>query len=212
MSLTIAGHGVELEAVLREPEEQRFRGAVVLCHPHPLYGGTMDNKVVFRSAKAALSAGWAALRFNFRGVGRSTGTYDHGEGEKEDVRAAIDFIAGRYPELPVALLGFSFGARVGLEVGMNDARILALVGLGLPLRMHDFDYLAGNAKPTLILAGVLDEYCPPDKLQALAARLPPTTTVRTIDGADHFFTNDLDTVHSYVSRFFLQLKPARSGA
>src|SRR5262245_32107296 len=99
MSLTIPGHGVELEAVLREPDEQRLRGAVGLCHPHPLYGGTMDNKVVFRSAKATLSAGWAALRFNFRGVGRSTGTYDHGEGEKDDVRAAIDFIVGRYPDL-----------------------------------------------------------------------------------------------------------------
>jgi len=212
MSLTIAGRGVELEAVLREPDEQRLRGAVVVCHPHPLYGGTMDNKVVFRSAKAALSAGWAALRFNFRGVGKSTGTYDHGEGEKDDVRSALDLLAERYPEHPLALMGFSFGARVGLEIGVTDPRVSALVGLGLPLRMHDFDFLATNEKPTLLLSGALDEYCPPDKLEALARRLPPSTTVRTIDGADHFFSADLDPVQSYVSRFFLQLKPARGAA
>jgi alpha/beta superfamily hydrolase len=212
MSLTIPGHGVDLEAVLREPEEARLRGAIVVCHPHPLYGGTMDNKVVFRSAKAALAAGWAALRFNFRGVGKSTGSYDHGEGEKDDVRAALDFLRARYPELPMALAGFSFGARVGLEIGSADARVVALIGLGLPLSFAEFDFLAGNGKPTLIVCGALDEYCPREKLEALARRLPATTAVRSIDGADHFFANALDPLQSYVSRFLLQLKPVRSGA
>ena len=212
MSVTIAGRGVELEAVLREPEAEYLRGAVVVCHPHPLYGGTMDNRVVFRSAKAAVNSGWAALRFNFRGVGKSTGTYDHGEGEKDDVRAALDFLAARYPELPLALIGFSFGARVGLEIGVVDPRVVALIGLGLPLALHDFDFLAANPKPTLLLSGSLDEYCPPDKLEELAGRLPASTAVRTIDGVDHFFGTDLDPVQSYVSRFFLQLKPARGGA
>jgi len=212
MSLRIPGGSVELEAVLREPESDRLRGAAVLCHPHPSYGGTMDNRVVFRSAKAALAAGWAALRFNFRGVGASTGSFDDGVGEKDDVRSAIDYLAGKYGELPLALIGFSFGARVGLPVGVADPRIVALVGLGLPLRLHDFDFLVSNTKPSLFIAGTLDEYCPTDQLEQLARRLPSTSTVRTIEGADHFFANALDPLHSYISRFLLQLKTGGSGA
>ena len=212
MPLWIAGRSVELEAVLREPEEQRLRGAAVLCHPHPSYGGTMDNRVVFRAGKSALNAGWAALRFNFRGVGASSGSFDHGEGEKDDVRAAIDFLEGKYPGLALGLIGFSFGAWVGLQVGVADPRITALVGLGLPLNFYDFDFLIESAKPSLFVAGAADEFCPRDKLDSLARRLPPTSSVRIIEGADHFFTNELDPLQSYISRFLLQLKSPRSGA
>src|SRR5262245_39461653 len=120
MPLMIEGRSVELEAVLREPSEERLQGAAVVCHPHPSYGGTMDNRVVFRAAKSVVNAGWAALRFNFRGVGASTGTFDHGEGEKDDVLAAIEFLERRYPSRPLALVGFSFGAWVGLQVGAAD--------------------------------------------------------------------------------------------
>ena len=106
----------------------------MVCHPHPVYGGTMNNRVVYRAAKAVREAGLVALRFNFRGVGASTGSFDQGEGEKDDVLAAMDYLEQKYPSLPQALVGFSFGARVGLEVGVRDPRIQAMVGLGIPPR------------------------------------------------------------------------------
>lgn len=206
MSLVIPGRAVELEAILREPEAARLCGAAVLCHPHPSHGGTMDNRVVFRAGKAALNAGWAALRFNFRGVGASTGSFDHGEGEKDDVRAAIDFLVAKYQEQPLAVIGFSFGAWVGLQVGCEDPRVQALVGIGVPLRFYDFGFLADNPRPTLLVAGGGDEYCPRAAMEQLARRLPPTTAIRWVEGEDHFFSSDLDPLQSYISRFLLQLK------
>ena len=123
MGFKIRGDGVELEAILREPEVRPLLGAAVLCHPHPVYGGTMDNRVVYRAGKAVMEAGLAALRFNFRGVGASTGSYDHGEGEKDDASAAIDYLSAKYSGLPLVLVGFSFGAWVGLQAGCQDPRI-----------------------------------------------------------------------------------------
>ena len=114
-----SGRSVHLEANLREPDPPP-RGAVVVCHPHPVYGGTMDNRIVYRAAKAAAAAGFAALRFNFRGTGQSTGLFDQGIGEKEDAAAAIRWLEGRYPGLPMALIGYSFGAWVGLQVAHSD--------------------------------------------------------------------------------------------
>jgi hypothetical protein len=166
----------------------------------------MDNRVVFRAGKSAVNAGWAALRFNFRGVGASTGSFDQGEGEQDDVRAAIDYVASKYPGLPLAVLGFSFGAWVGLRVGCQDPRIEALVGIGVPLTFYDFEFLADNPRPTLLVAGSEDEHCPRQAMERLARRLPPTTSVRWVDGGDHFFSADLDPLQSYISRFLLQLK------
>ncbi len=140
-SFMIPAGQVQLEAQLRQPKSA-LRGAVVLCHPHPVYGGTMDNRVIYRAAKCAAQEGFAALRFNFRGVGRSTGTFDQGLGEKDDVKAAMDWLGSKYPGLPLALVGYSFGAWVGLQVGCADPRIQAMVGLGLPLDLYDFDFLS----------------------------------------------------------------------
>ncbi len=190
---------------MREPRERPPRAAAIVCHPHPAYGGTMDNRVVYRTAKALREAGLASLRFNFRGVGASTGSFDEGIGEKDDVRAAVDWLQSKYPELPLALAGFSFGSWVGLQAGCEDARILALAGLGLPLNFYDFDFLLENPKPALFIMGTRDEYCALERLDRLERLLPPTSAVRRIDKADHFFQQDLEEVQTLITGFFKQI-------
>jgi uncharacterized protein len=177
----------------------------VLCHPHPAYGGTMENRVIYRAAKAVQAAGLAALRFNFRGAGASTGSFDEGVGEKNDVAAAINWLEEKYPRLPLALVGFSFGSWVGLQVACPDSRIRAVVGLGLPLNFYDFDFLADNEKPSLYIVGTQDEFCPMEKLDFLARRLPQTSAVQRIDGADHFFGAQLEQVQDLITGFFKRL-------
>ncbi|HYK89984.1 MAG TPA: alpha/beta fold hydrolase [Acidobacteriota bacterium] len=202
----IPGRTVHLEAILREPNDTPLRGAAVLCHPHPVYGGTMDNRVVFRAGKAIMEASFAALRFNFRGVGSSTGTFDQGIGEKDDVVSVIDWLEQRYPAIPLALVGFSFGAWVGLEVAASEKRIRALAGLGLPLNFYDFEFLVENDKPSLFIVGTQDEFCPRDRIERLARRLPPTSRVALIEGADHFFARELDRVQQLITQFFQELR------
>jgi len=192
---------VELEARLREPRDHSARGAAVLCHPHPLYGGDMNNRVVFRAARAAVQAGFAALRFNFRGVGASTGSYDQGRGEKDDVRAALAFLRSRYIGVPLALAGFSFGSWVGLQVGCEDPAVSALIGMGLPLSQYDFAFLRLNPKPTLLIAGSLDGFCPQELLTPFSRELPASTTVRVIHEADHFFGGQLELLQGLVADF-----------
>jgi hypothetical protein len=204
MTLFIPGRGLKLEAILREPRNKALRGGAVLCHPHPAYGGTMENRVVFRAAKAVLAAELAALRFNFRGAGASGGAYDEGIGEKDDVVAAIDWLEAKYPRLPLVLIGFSFGSWVGLRVACKDFRIKAVVGLGLPLNFYDFDFLVENEKPSLYIVGTQDEFCPLEKLDFLARRLPQTSSVHRIQGADHFFGEQLEQVQSLITGFFRQ--------
>ena len=135
-----APHG-RLEAILKEPRGGVARGVALVLHPHPLGGGTMHNKVVFRAASALNDAGLVALRINFRGVGQSTGEHDEGRGESEDVCAALDYLTEQYPEKPLTLAGFSFGSRVGLEVGINDARVRDLISIGTPVDKYDFSFL-----------------------------------------------------------------------
>lgn len=208
----IPARSVQLEAVLREPRDLPLHGAVVLCHPHPVYGGTMDNRVVFRAGKAVMEAGYAALRFNFRGVGASTGSFDEGIGEKDDVASVLDWLEQKYPGMPLALIGFSFGAWVGLQVGCAHPRIQALAGLGLPLNFYDFDFLIENLKPALFVAGTQDEFCPRGRMQRLARRLPPASKVQLIEGADHFFARELDQVQALITDFFRGLKPGQVGS
>ncbi len=205
MSFFVEGRGVRLEAILREPRGRILRGGAVLCHPHPVYGGTMDNRVIYRAAKAVQEAGLAAMRFNFRGAGASSGSYDEGVGEKDDVMAAIDWLEHRYPSLPLVLVGFSFGAWVGLQVGCADSRIRALAGMALPLNFYNFDFLAENEKPALYMVGTLDEFCPMEKLDFLERLLPATSSVCRIDGANHFFTSQLEQVQTRITGFFASL-------
>jgi len=194
-----------LEAVLRQPGHKSLRGASVLCHPHPVYGGTMNNRVVFRAGKAAIDSGLAALRFNFRGVGASTGEFENGVGEQQDVAAAIDWLKGKFPDLPLVLIGFSFGAWVGLQVADKDPRIVATVGLGLPLNHYDFEFLTEYVNPALYIIGTADEFCPREKMEHLSRRLPPFSEVRWIEGADHFFGSHIDKVQNVISDFLREL-------
>src|SRR5207247_2356923 len=147
-----APHG-KLEAIVKEPRDAAITGAALVLHPHPLGGGTMHNKVVFRAAAALNDAGLLTLRINFRGVGQSTGEHDEGRGEREDVRAGLDYLAANYPDQEITLCGFSFGARVGLEVGMADKRVARMIAIGAPVDKYDFTFLERSRKPILFVHG-----------------------------------------------------------
>src|ERR1041384_5367142 len=177
-----APHG-RLEAILKEPRGAEARAAALVLHPHPLHGGTMHNKVVFRTARGLEDAGAVTLRVNFRGVGHSAGEHPGARGgEQEGGRIALDPLVEKYPSLPVFLAGFSFGARVGLEVGTHDARVRYLVGVGTPVsipeRDYDFSFLEDCRKPVLFVHGERDEFGSVADLYALAERLPPEARVR----------------------------------
>lgn len=161
----------------------------------------MHNKVVFRAAKAALISGLPTLRFNFRGAGKSVGTFDGGVGEQDDVRAALDFLSARFPGLPVCLMGFSFGAWVGLAVGATDPRVSSLVGLGMPAGSADFSFLREVRKPKLILQGTRDEFGSQTEVQALFDLLAEPKQIHWVEGADHFFAGKLDEVQEVVRDF-----------
>jgi uncharacterized protein len=166
----------------------------------------MHNKVVFRAAKSAIDAGLPALRFNFRGVGESRGTFAEGIGERKDVRAALDYLQTRFPQVPVCLMGFSFGAWVGLAVGAADARVCALVGLGVPVSTWDFSFLQGVSKPKLIVQGTQDEFGPREQVQALFGALAEPKQIHWVEGADHFFMGRLEEVQAVLCNFLLQIQ------
>lgn len=193
-------HGF-LEASLREPEGEP-RGAAVVCHPHPLHGGTMHTKAVFRTAQALGEAGLLALRFNFRGVGTSTGSYEEGVGEKEDVRAALEWLAEEASGLPLVAGGFSFGSIVGLSVGIEDDRVRALVGLGVPLELSDASFLADTDKPVLVVQGEHDEFGPAERVREEMGGWGEHVTVVSVPGADHFFHERFDELREAVREYF----------
>ena len=206
----IPGNSVQLEAQLKEPEE-KLRGAVVICHPHPLYGGTMDNRIVYRAGKAVVESGFAALRFNFRGAGNSTGQFDQGIGEKDDVAAALDWLGKQYPDAPLFLIGYSFGAWVGLPVACSSQHVQAVVGIGLPLNLFNIDCLTEYKKPALYIVGAQDEFCSQENLDNLARRLPGSSILSRVQDADHYFTNHVDVVQNLIADFFRNL-PSSQGA
>jgi hypothetical protein len=164
----------------------------VVCHPHPRGGGTMNNNVVYRLAKALVDGGVAALRFNFRGVGASTGAYAEGIGEEDDARAALDFLAARHPDLPLWMAGISFGARVGLTVGARDARVGKLLGVGLALQMFDYGFLAGCPKPKAVIQAADDEYGGRAAIEAAVAGMAEPKRLWVVDDATHLFPGRLD--------------------
>jgi alpha/beta superfamily hydrolase len=199
-----------LEGILK-PVEDGVEPAYVglVCHPHPLYGGTMHNKVVFRVAQALRAMAIPALRFNFRGVGRSSGTYDEGRGETEDVRYALDFITRRYPGVPAIIAGFSFGSWVGLRVGANDDRVQALLGLGVPARWFEDYALDGCHKPKLFIHGSADETAPYEQTLEWFEHVPAPKSMIAIQDADHFFQGHLDEVQRIVVDYVRTLEGTR---
>ena len=209
-----APHGF-LEGLLRMPDSLPIgdgspRMVAVMCHPHPLFGGTMHTKAVFRIAQALVDLGFPTLRFNFRGVGRSTGSYDHGRGERDDVRAGLDYLAGRFPGVPLALGGFSFGSWVALPVGCADARVVQLIGAGVPLASLPVDALAACAKHKLIVQGERDEYGPKDELVRWFAGVAEPKDLRIVAGADHFFTERQAELVQAVTSYFREGRSALS--
>jgi alpha/beta superfamily hydrolase len=192
----LSGPAGFLEAILDEPAPPRSgapHAAVVFAHPHPQFGGTMHTKAVFQGAKGLARIGCAVLRFNFRGVGGSAGTFDQGEGEKEDFRAALDYMERRYPGTRLWAAGFSFGAWVALEVGAADDRVQALIGISPPVATsvsgmnYTFPNTLASAKPKFFVQGESDEVCPVQGMWAFYAQLEEPKELVLIDGADHLF-------------------------
>lgn len=191
-SFDLAGPAGRLEAILMSPEREPVAAAVV-CHAHPLHGGVMHFKPVFRAAKALQAQGVVALRFNFRGVGRSEGSHDHGRGEQEDAWAALGELEQRHPGLPLLLGGFSFGSTVALRVAARDARVRAVFALGYPLTRPDGGApLEAVRQPRLFVQGEHDEFGSGQALRALVEPLPPPRELVVVPGANHYFTGLLE--------------------
>ena len=192
-------HG-QLEAILKDPRELPAKGVALVLHPHPLGGGTMHNKVVFRAAAALNDAGLTTLRINFRGVGQSSGVHDFGNGELEDVKAGLDYLAQNYPSQSITVCGFSFGARMGMEIGSNDERVKLLISIGTPLSKYDFDFLKDCRKPLLLVHGDRDEFGDVEELRALVNSINDTVPVKlvVIQGTGHFFEGHLDELKTAI--------------
>jgi len=207
-SFFLEGPVGRLEAILWTPARRTPPPlAGLVCHPHPLFGGTMHNKVVYQVAKTLDRLGLPVLRFNFRGVGLSAGVHDKGIGEQDDVRAALDFLSRAFPSAPLLLAGFSFGCWVGLRVACEDSRVAELVGLGAPVNDSDFSYLARCAKPKLFLQGREDQFGARDRLERLVASLPGENRLEVIEGADHFFGGRLEILDKALSTWLTTRYP-----
>jgi uncharacterized protein len=191
MHLDLTGPAGRLEAKLDEgtADQSRIRAAVVFGHPHPMYGGTMHTKAVYQGAKGLGRIGCAVLRFNFRGVGGSAGTFDQGEGEVEDFRAALDAMAARYPGIPLWAAGFSFGSWVALETGAQDPRVSVLIGIAPPVKRegYSWEHTLETVKPKFFVQGEMDELCPLKDMWAFYSRLKEPKELVVIDGASHLF-------------------------
>ena len=193
-----APHG-QLEAIYRPSNAAAERVALVL-HPHPLYGGTMHNTVVFHTAKALEESGFVTLRFNFRGVAASTGTHDRGRGEIDDARVALDYLLAQQPNArEVLVAGFSFGAAVAVPFGCADARVQQLIAIGTPAQALDPALLAACQKPIAFIHGDRDDLAPLANLTALV----DTRQIHVIRGADHFFADHLDALHAAIRELLL---------
>ncbi len=197
------GPAGRLEGILNLPPQGRAPvAAAVLCHAHPLHGGMMHFKVIFRAAKGLQSAGVAVLRFNFRGVGRSEGVHDNGVGEQADAAAALSEMESRYPGLPLILGGFSFGAAMATRVATTDPRVRAVVVLGFPLtRVESTFDLARIVRPRLFVQGSEDEFGPGHAIRKLVAPLPEPRRLEVIEGADHFFSGRLDELQAPIEEW-----------
>lgn len=194
------GPAGRIEAILNRPAEGVTpRAAAVICHAHPLHGGMMHFKVIFRAAKALQSQGVAALRFNFRGVGRSEGLHDQGVGEQEDARAALLEMEQRFPGVPLLLGGFSFGSAMAARVAVAEKRVKAVLILGFPItRLDSTADLARVRQTRLFVQGSEDEFGPGPAIRALVSALPEPKQLTVIEGADHFFTGRLDELQSRI--------------
>jgi alpha/beta superfamily hydrolase len=197
-SLFIPGPAGRLEALVEEPEDQAPREAVLVCHPHPRYGGTMHNKVVYRLARGMRRAGRVALRFNYRGVNLSEGSYDDGIGELEDARAALDFLRSRYPELPFSLSGFSFGSRIILKLGCEIPGASRLIAVGFPAAQKESQGLGVCDTPRTFIQSTNDEFGPKEAMEEYFESLKDPKELIWVEAKDHFFSGGLDQFEEVV--------------
>jgi uncharacterized protein len=208
----LAGPAGRLEAMLWTVPAADPPLLAVVCHPHPLFGGTMHNKVVYQASKALHLRGIPVLRFNFRGAGQSEGEHDRGAGEQEDVRTALDYLATEFPRRPILLAGFSFGSLVGLRVGCADQRVSDLIGLGIPVDNSDLTYLRVCAKSKLIVQGGNDQFGSRANVEALFAALPDPKRLVIVEGGDHFFAGQLEKVRAAIDAWLDERHPMAPSA
>jgi len=194
-----------LETLIEEPEDGVITEAALVCHPHPLHGGTMHNKVVYRIARGLRRSGSVVVRFNFRGVNLSEGTFGYGKGEIEDARAVLGVLRQRYPELPFSMAGFSFGSRVVLHIAKELAETpgavppVRLIPVGFPtVRGLDID-LADCAIPRYFVHSTIDEFGPKDQIEAMVAQLQEPKSLTLIEAQDHFFTGALPQLEDVIA-------------
>lgn len=211
-SFFLKGPAGRLEALLNQGAPEATHAALV-CHPHPLYGGTMHNKVVYHAMKALSGFGFPVLRFNFRGAGLSDGEHDKGQGEQADVRAGLDWLEAEF-RLPVIFCGFSFGTATGMRVACGDQRVAGLISLGTPVsaegRVYTYHYLESCTVPKLFVSGAQDQYGPVEHIRKVVELAPEPKELVIVENSGHFFEGHLvemqSAIQDWVSRFF---KPGR---
>ena len=205
----IAGPAGPLEALLDEPDGEP-RAVAVFGHPHPLHGGTMHTKALYRAAKSMPRIGVAALRFNFRGVGGSAGVFDAGPGEKEDFKAAISFVSQRFPDVPVWAAGMSFGSWIAMTTGAEDARVSLLLGIAPPVDRYDFDALKTCTLPKFIIHGEADELISIKDVRKFYSQLPEPKELVTIEDANHLFEGKTSLVGEAVEDLLADFNTVRT--
>jgi alpha/beta superfamily hydrolase len=205
----LEGPAGRLEAIVNSGASDAKYTALV-CHPHPLYGGTLHNKVVYNAMKALHGFGFPVLRFNFRGAGLSEGRHDQGDGEIQDVRTALNWLDGEF-RLPIIFCGFSFGAATGMRAACPDQHVKAIIGLGTPVevddRLYRYSFLSECAKPKLFISGSRDEFSPKEKLEQVFAEAADPKKVVFVEGAGHFFENKLDRMQSAIREWLPSVLP-----
>jgi hypothetical protein len=200
-SLHLDGPAGRIEALLEEPDDAVAMEACLLCHPHPLFGGTMHNKVVYRAARGLRRAGGAVLRFNFRGVGRSEGVHDNGPGEMEDARVCLKYLRERFPGIPYSLSGFSFGSRVALKLACSlpEPRPARVIAIGFPTTRGHLDYLETCGLPKYFVQSTNDEHGPKQDLEAVFETFAEPKKLYFVDARDHFFAGALEQLEETIA-------------
>ena len=203
-SLFLAGPAGKLEAVLEEPEHGPALEAAVVCHPHPKGGGTMHNKVVYRLARGLRKTGCVVLRFNYRGVNLSEGEYDHGMGETEDARVALQELQTRYPTLPLMAAGFSFGSRIALRLASQQDTIRRVVAVGFPTTVRERQFAYEVGVPKFFVQSTHDEFGPREEFHEFYATLPEPKELKWVEAVDHFFKDSLDGFEKVIEQIGLK--------
>ena len=197
-SYFLDGAAGKIEALLEEPESGEASEACLVCHPHPLYGGSMHNKVVYRMARALRRSGSVVLRFNFRGVGRSEGAHDQGAGELEDARLLLEWLRSRYPALAYSAAGFSFGSRIALRLGCPRVGMRRIIAVGFPTKSGTFEYLKNCLTPKVFVQSTDDEHGPRLELEAIYRDVADPKQIHWVTATDHFFRDGLDALEDTI--------------